>query len=295
MRNGTRSGIQLYKCMACGRQFRGKTYLDKQDLWDSYLSGKQTIKELAVANSVSESSIKRLLREVTVVWRNPVCHGHGVIQMDATYFGRNCGVLVVLESASRRPLYLKHIAHERTSDYAEALAWIKRDGYVVDGIVIDGMQTLFSLFEGYLVQMCQYHMCAIVRRKLTGNPRLQAGRELKALMATLTTSDRDSFTEAFEAWVVKWDSFLKERTVNHETGKTFYTHRRLRSAMTSIRFYLPHLFTWLKVDGMPNTNNRLEGIFTDLKRNINNHSGMSRKNRERLINGFFLALGNNSQ
>ena len=109
--------------MACGRQFRGKTYLDKQDLWDSYLSGKQTIKELAVANSVSESSIKRLLREVTVVWRNPVCHGHGVIQMDATYFGRNCGVLVVLEAASRRPLYLKHIAHERTSDYAEALAW----------------------------------------------------------------------------------------------------------------------------------------------------------------------------
>ena len=258
--------------MACGRQFRGKTYLDKQDLWDSYLSGKQTIRELAVSNSVSESSIKRLLREVTVVWRNPVCHGHGVIQMDATY-----------------------IAHERTSDYAEALAWIKRDGYVVDGIVIDGMQTLFSLFEGYLVQMCQYHMCAIVRRKLTGNPRLQAGRELKALMATLTTSDRDSFTEAFEAWVVKWDSFLKERTVNHETGKTFYTHRRLRSAMTSIRFYLPYLFTWLEVDGMPNTNNRLEGIFTDLKRNINNHSGMSRKNRERLINGFFLALGNNPQ
>lgn len=295
MRNGTRSGVQLYKCMACGRQFRGKKYLDKQDLWECYLQGKQTIRELAVANGVSESSIKRLLREVTVVWRNPVCHGHGVIQMDATYFGRNCGVLVVLEAASRRPLYLKHIAHERTSDYAEAIAWIKRDGYVVDGIVIDGMQTLFSLFEGYNVQMCQYHMCAIVRRKLTGNPRLPAGRELKALMATLTTSDRDSFTIAFEAWTVKWDSFLKERTVNPETGKTSYTHRRLRSAMASIRFYLPYLFTWLKVDGMPNTNNRLEGIFTDLKRNINNHSGMSHRNRERLIDGFFLALGNNPQ
>ena len=248
-----------------------------------------------MTNGVSESSIKRLLRTVTVVWRNPVCHGHGVVQMDATYFGRNCGVLIALEAASGRPLYLKHIAHERTSDYADAIAWIKRGGYVVDGIVIDGMQTLFSLFEDYKVQMCQYHMCAIVRRKLTGNPRLQAGRELKVLMATLTISDRDSFTEAFEAWAVKWKPFLNERTVNHETGKTFYTHRRLRSAMASIRFYLPYLFTWLEVDGMPNTNNRLEGIFTDLKRNINNHSGMSRKNRERFINGFFLALGNNPQ
>ena len=138
-------------------------------------------------------------------------------------------------------------------------------------------------------------MCAIVRRKLTGNPRLPAGKELKTLMATLTTSDRESFTLAFEAWVAKWDMFLKERSVSPETGNTFYTHRRLRSAMASIRFYLPYLFTFQQVEGMPNTNNLLEGIFSDLKRNINNHSGMSRKNRERFINGFFLALGNNPQ
>ena len=281
--------------MACSRQFRGKVYLDKLALWESYLEGKQTLNELAVAHSVSISTVQRLLRGVSIPWQNPVCRGHGVVQLDATYFGRNCGVLTALEASSGRPLYLKHIAHERTSDYAEALAWIEHDGYVVDGIVIDGMQTLFTLFDGYKVQMCQYHMCAIVRRKLTGNPRLPAGIELKALMATLTTSDRERFTEAFEAWTVKWSAFLKERTVNPETGKTFYTHRRLRSAMTSIRFYLPYLFTWQEVEGMPNTNNKLEGIFTDLKRNINNHSGMSRKNRERFINGFFLALGNNPQ
>ena len=281
--------------MACGRQFRGKVYLDWQTLWHDYLEGKQTMDELAAANGVSRSTVKRILSKVAITWRNPVCRGHGVIQLDATYFGRNCGVLVALEATSRRPLYLKHIAHERTLDYADALAWIERDGYVVDGIVIDGMQTLFSLFKDYKVQMCQYHMCAIVRRKLTGNPRLPAGRELKTLMATLTTCDRDTFYAAFEAWVLKWDAFLKERSVNPETGHTFYTHRRLRSAMVSIRFCLPYLFTWQQVEGMPNTNNRLEGIFTDLKRNINNHSGMSRKNRERLINGFFLAFGNNPQ
>ena len=295
MRNGTRGGVQLYKCMACGRQFRGKVYLDKLTLWEHYLEGKQTLNELAATHSVSISTVQRLLRGVSIPWRNPVCRGHGVVQIDATYFGRNCGILVALEASSGRPLYLKHIAHERTSDYADALAWIEHDGYVVDGIVIDGMQTLFTLFDGYKVQMCQYHMCAIVRRKLTGNPRLSAGIELKALMATLTTSDRERFTEAFEAWVIKWDAFLKERTVSPETGKTFYTHRRLRSAMASIRFYLPYLFTWQEVKGMPNTNNKLEGIFADLKRNINNHSGMSRKNRERFINGFFLALGNNPQ
>ncbi len=40
---------------------------------------------------------------------------------------------------------------------------------------------------------------------------------------------------------------------------------------------------------MPNTNNKLEGIFTDLKNNLNNHSGMTIKNRKRFICEFFLA------
>ena len=41
---------------------------------------------------------------------------------------------------------------------------------------------------------------------------------------------------------------------------------------------------------MPNTNNKIEGTFTDLKKNLNNHSGMSTKNRKRFICGFFLVL-----
>ena len=75
-------------------------------------------------------------------------------------------------------------------------------------------------------------------------------------------------------------------------GKTQYTHKRLRSAMHSIETYLPYLFTYQDPDcqGMPNTNNKIEGTFTDLKKNLNNHSGMSIENRKRFIIGFFLAL-----
>ena len=42
--------------------------------------------------------------------------------------------------------------------------------------------------------------------------------------------------------------------------------------------------------GMPNTNNKIEGSFTDLKKNLNNHSGLTIENRKRFISGFFLAL-----
>ena len=40
---------------------------------------------------------------------------------------------------------------------------------------------------------------------------------------------------------------------------------------------------------MPNANNKIEGTFTDLKKNLNTHSGLMMENRKRFISGFFLA------
>ncbi|EFA45574.1 hypothetical protein HMPREF0645_0003 [Hallella bergensis DSM 17361] len=62
--------------------------------------------------------------------------------------------------------------------------------------------------------------------------------------------------------------------------------------MNSLDYYLPYLFTYQREDfcGMPNTNNKIEGSFTELKKNLNNHSGLTQENRQRFINGFFLVL-----
>lgn len=285
-----RHGVQLYKCMACGHQFRGKVYLTKEEVWEAYREQKQTVRELSARYGVSESTIKRLLKDVSVEWKNPVRGGSVVINIDATYFGRNVGVLAALDTQTGEPLYVKQIKHERVSDYVEAVGEMENNGYRIAGIVIDGMQSLFKEFTSYNVQMCQYHMCAIVRRKITKNPKLEAGVDLQKLMRTLKDSKKDDFASRFYQWKDKWKSFLNQRTTNNETGKTFYTHQRIRSAMHSIEFYLPWLFTFENVEGMPNTNNKIEGTFTDLKKNLDDHSGMSKENRKRFIDGFFLAL-----
>ncbi len=62
--------------------------------------------------------------------------------------------------------------------------------------------------------------------------------------------------------------------------------------MHSVDFYRPYLFTYQQPEckGMPNTNNKIEGSSTDLKKSLNNHSEMSKENRKRFISGFFLAL-----
>ena len=276
--------------MACGHQFRGKVYLKSSVVWGAYTEEKLTIRDLSLRYNVSESTIKRLLKDVTVDWENPKVKSHGVVNIDATYFGRNCGIIAVLDTYTGRPLYMKHISHEHVSDYEDAIREIEKNGYVVDGMVIDGIQTLFKVFVGYKIQMCQYHMCAIVRRKITKNPKLPAGQELQQLMRTLKDAREDVFKKEFQEWKDKWKSFLNERTLNPLTKRTHYTHQRTRSAMQSVEFYIPYLFTYQHVDGMPNTNNKIEGTFTDLKKNLDNHSGMTKENRKRFINGFFLAL-----
>lgn len=288
-KNGKRNGVQLYKCIACGRQFRDESSRKELDLWKLYLENKQTIKEISQLTNLSESTVKRRLKNQKVEWIQPHISGAGVVHIDATYFGRNAGVILALEANTGRVLYMQHIAHEHVEDYTNAVSYIKSQGYIINGIVIDGFQSLFKELGQYPIQMCQFHMVAIVRRKITQNPQLEAGKELLTLIYRLKNLDKASFIAEFEHWKTKWKEFLREKTINPITQRTTYTHQRLRSAMTSISFYLKWLFTFEEVQGMPRTNNQIEGSFTDLKNNLRNHAGMTEESRKRFINGFFLA------
>ncbi len=292
VKNGKRRGVQTYLCKGCGYQFRNSLGLKRDTLWRSYQDGKQTISELAAAYGVSDSTIKRRLREIEKVWAQPPLDGSGYVHLDATYWGHNWGVMLAIDESSGKPLYMAFIAHERVQDYVDAVRSIEERGYTIMGIVIDGMKSLFSEFSAYKIQMCQYHMIQIVRRYLTLHPRLLAARELKALVDNIVNEDGPEFENKHRHWKSKWVDMLNRRSTL-KSGKTQFTHRRLRSAMHSVDFYLPYLFTYQQPEcnGMPNTNNKIEGTFTDLKKNLNNHSGMSKENRKRFISGFFLALG----
>lgn len=290
-RNGRRKGRQLYRCRDCHHQFRNAKTASKETLWEAYQENKQTVSELAARYRVSPSTVKRRLSEVTKEWRQPPLSGEGHVHLDATYWGRGFGVLLALDEASGFPLYLAFIKSETVADYQDAVSSVESRGYTIRGLIIDGKQSLFDAFSKYKIQMCQFHMKQIIRRYLTLNPKLKAARALKELMNTLTSAAKRDFTEAYAQWKEDWRETLNRRSAL-KSGKTRYTHRRLRSAMHSLDFYLPYLFTYQEdtCEGMPNTNNKIEGTFTDLKKNLNNHSGMSEVNRKRFICGFFLAL-----
>ena len=147
------------------------------------------------------------------------------------------------------------------------------------------------MFPDKKVQLCQFHQQKTVRKYITKHPKTGAAQELKEIVDLLTKTDKESFEGMFGEWCVKWVGYLRERTMDSETGISHYSHKKLRSAYLSVRRNLPLLFTWYDniEKGIPNTTNLIDGHFSQLKRMLRNHNGMKHKRCNKLVIGFFEA------
>lgn len=270
--------------MDCNRQFIGGKRLDTQELIYEYIEGKQTICQLSQKYNVNKSTIWRRLknmRHIRVVSKDKDV----VINIDTTYWGRNFGLMVIKDTFRNKILWYKFVRNETVSDYLEGIDWLKNNGFKIYGIVCDGFGGLFQALRQYRVQMCQFHQIMIVRRYLTSKPDLQASIELLGITNSLSHTDKDSFVELLEQWYEKWKDFIKERSIDSKTGKSSYTHKRLRSAYHSLQRNMYWLWTFYDYPELciPKTNNALEGVFTDIKTKLRVHSGISKHRRMALI------------
>jgi hypothetical protein len=214
-----------------------------------------------------------------------------VVIMDTTYFRRDFGVMVFKNSLDGVVLYKQYVRYETNALYLAGIAEIRRRGIYIQAIVCDGRQGLFGLFDDIPVQMCQFHQIQIVQRYLTRKPKMQAAIELKKLTLKLTKQTKVEFINSLNNWHLRWSDYLNERSKSPLTGKTYYTHKRLRSAYLSLKKHLPYLFVFedYKELMIPNTTNTLDGQFADLKNKLRNHNGLSKQRKMKFIDGFFKA------
>jgi hypothetical protein len=211
--------------------------------------------------------------------------------MDTTYFGRKLGVMVFKDSITGNYLHKQYVKLETNKLYLAGIEEIRRRGISIQSIICDGRKGLFHLFGNIPVQMCQFHQVQIINRYLTRKPKTIASVELRALVLKLTKTSKTDFIPLMNDWHKKWESYLKERTVNTDTGKSHYTHKRLRSAWLSLKRNVSWLFTYedFKELRIPNTTNGLDGSFADLKNKLRNHNGLSMSRKKKFIDGFFKA------
>ena len=260
-----------------------------QSLYEEYVKGKQTLSEIAEKHGISVSTVQRRIRKVHST-RIVSKYKEVVILMDATYWGRNFGVLLIVDAYRKRLLWRKFLdKKEIIADYLEGIEWLRENNFIIRGIVCDGLRGLAQSLSQYKVQYCQFHQVKTVVEYLTKNPQTEAGQELLKIAYLLCHTDKESFEGMLEMWHTKWDRWLKQRSLDRKTGKKVYTHRRVRSAYFSMKRNMKWLWTYYDYPDtpIPNTNNILEAINTDLKSKLRVHNGMSKRYRKLFIDEYF--------
>lgn len=279
----------MYKCKDCGRQFKGGHRRNKSQVITDYVEGKQTLEQLSIKYKVSIRTIQRDLQGMRFVQKISK-HKDVTIQMDTTYWGRNFGLMVIKDALRNKILWHKYVRNESIRDYMEGVDWLKSRGFKIYGAVIDGIRGLSNALYPIPTQMCQFHQILITRRYLTQDPDVVASKELLNLVKDITRMDKESFIGAFDEWYERNKDVLNERVSDKRIKRKTppYMRPRLRSAYLSLKRNMPWLWTFYDnpETGLPNTNNALEGVFSDIKSKIRVHRGISKNNRKRLLDEY---------
>ena len=291
IRNGRKNSKQLYKCKECGKLFLGGRRRNKVQVITDYVEGKQTLSQLAQRYRISERTIQRDLAGMRFV-RKIAKVKDVTIQLDTTYWGRNFGLMVIKDALRNKILWHKYVRNETISQYMEGISWLKSNGFRIYGAVIDGMRGLAQALYPIPVQMCQFHQILITRRYLTQEPELEASIELLSLVKNITKMDKESFVGAFNDWSEKYQNVINERIRDKRIKRHTppYMRPRLRSAYLSLRRNMNLLWTFYDrpETGLPNTNNALEGVFSDIKSKVRAHRGISKDNRRKLLDEYIM-------
>lgn len=293
-----KNNIQRWKCKDCNKIFQAnrKAPPKTEELFFSFSFHKQTLKELSTAYHIRASDVQRAIDEYVL---SEVTHTprEVYLQVDATYFGSKDNmfcVIVFRDYINKKNLWWTFDKTESEWGYRKGRVYLESLGYVIKGVVADGLPLIRRVFKGILFQMCLVHMERIIIRGTTKKPKLEAGQVLYAISRTLHTTNSKVFNERMNKYTLRYFHFLSEKTKSDITGESWYTHDNLRSAFLSLQNLSGCLFTYELDKNLSKNTNSLEGTFTHVKNKLAAHNGLSIKRKQKLIR-IFLYYGSGSE
>lgn len=284
VRKGKRNGHQRWQCKACTKKFQAnrKAPPQKEELFCLYAFNKQTLAELSRTYGKKTRRIQEWIDACPLPKKyhdpRPIA-----LAVDTTFFG-DFGVCVFRDAIRKENLWFRFVEEETLSVYRQGRSALESLGYEIRSVTGDGLPGLPAVFTGIPFQYCHFHAKKNITKYLTRNPKTEAGRDLVAIMHAIPDLTEESLLVALNAWELTYKDFLSEKTVK-ENGKWEYTHRRLRSALKSLRRMSSYLYTYRLFEGyyLPTTTNTLEGHFTHIKVRVRVHRGLSRRRKEKMI------------
>lgn len=254
---------------------------------EEYVQGKGTKKKLGKDNDMSPRTITKLLDDAKLPEKvhrpRPI-----TLVADATFFGREYGILVGRDPNEHENVYGAELRHETKLEYSLLKRTIERLGYTIQAIVLDGRRGIPGVFKGIPVQICHFHQWKIVRKYLTTRPKLDSHKALLAIAGLIAKSTEIEMRSMLARFEENFRADLNEKHVCSHCGKPVYTHRKLRAAYRSLITNLPCLYTYQKYPDLkiPNTTNSLDGTWNALKTHVNVHRGLRLDRRFKIIRAY---------
>ena len=155
---------------------------------------------------------------------------------------------------------------------------------IPSSVVSDGKGAIYSAVDVYLGllphQRCLAHVVRSACRHLPKRSRMEATIRLREIAQSVTQVETDEekgqWRQALTIWGYTYGYLLSERTQAPPESKRkwWYTHRALRSAWRLLTTNTESFFMFLTTEGLPKTNNSLEGVNRNLKGKIGDHRGL---------------------
>lgn len=187
-------GKQRYKCLSCSSVFIPKDISWIKPAYADYSIHKQTYVELGMTLEKNRKTIQKYLtKTIQYTGEIPTLHEteRMCIVIDATYFSsRNDGMALIRSNTGLNLIY-DFIKSESLESMSHIMNTFDSAGYGkhTDSFTIDGRRFMFDLltkrYPKIPIQMCIFHMKAIIRRYTTLRPKTRLGKALKILKTIL--------------------------------------------------------------------------------------------------------------
>ena len=226
--------------------------------------------------------------------------GQAHILIDASYFAGGLCLILYFDHDIRYVQLYRHTDQEKYKEIKEDLENLKALGVCIASVTCDGHKAILKavrkVYPPAVIQRCLVHLKRQTRIYLSEKPKMQQAIELLSITKKITRikthQQRTVWLYEFYLWYQANQVFVNEQSRNEETGRFWYTHKKLHAACSLIIIALPNMFHYLDNPAIPNTTNRLENYFAHLKDKLTLHRGLRFEAKKNFIK-WYLHFKNN--
>ena len=187
----------------------------------------------------------------------------------------------MMDSNTQQILIRDYVDKESFESVYPILCQLKEQGLSPTYVTVDGHRYVIEAFRqtwpSVVIQRCLYHIQREGMRWLRTFPKTEAGRALRAIVATVTavrsTAGRDRFMAQFNQWQHRYGDFVRS------LPRTTVAFKDLKRTVALIRNAAKDMFHYLSDPRIRSTTNVLESFFSRLKADYQRHRGLSEKHK----------------